>query len=314
MLIADIGHIAFRVPDVDTSVNYLVDVLGMHEVERVGDTSYVTIGSPYPSVWPTVDHHVFEFSPSTTGAPEFDHIGFIAHDAAALAEVRRRALEHGVEIDESVTSEPGIAEMLRLVAPSGHIVDVYAEMETLERDYVPSGVMMHRLAHAFLWTEDMKGLLQFFVDVLGFKISDWVGDEDAPYIGFARCHLEHHTIAVGAGPAEALHHYALEVANTSDLGRLGDQLARVNNGFIWGIGRHGGGDNVVSYHLGPEGLLIEVYTDMQKIAGEAWEPRHWSLDEPRAGNLWGQMPGDFNSLMGPSAPIVKRGAPVVVDR
>jgi catechol 2,3-dioxygenase len=306
MLVADIGHIAFRVPDVDASVKHMTEVLGMYEVERVGGTAYVTVGSPYPSVWPTCNHHVFEFSPSTTGQPEFDHIGFIAHDSASLAEIRRRAVELGVEIDESTTSEPGIAEMLRLVAPTGHVVDVYAAMETVERDYVPRGVMMNRLAHAFMWTEDIKGLIQFFVDVLGFKVSDWVGDPDAPFIGFARCHLEHHTIAIGAGPAEALHHYALEMVSTADLGRLGDQLARVDNGFLWGIGRHGGGDNVATYHLGPEGLLIEVYADMQKIAGETWQPRFWSLDDPRSGNLWGEMPGDFASLMGPSAPIVKR--------
>ena len=305
MLIADIGHIAFRVPDVDVSVDYVTNVLGMIEVERVGDTAYVSQGSPYPSVWPSLNHHIMEFIGGSEG-PEFDHIGLIAQDADALAQIRANAIDIGATIDESVTSEPGIAEMLRIVTPTGHVIDTYVEMEQVERDYQPKGVLTHRLAHAFMWTQDVKGLAEFLVAVFKFKPSDWIGTPEDPYIGFLRCHLEHHTLAIGRGPIEGVYHYALEVPGTADLGRLGDQLSRSGYGYLWGLGRHGGGDNIASYHVSPDGLLVEVYADMQKIAGDGWKPRHWNVEDPRGGNLWGEMPGDFSKLMAPHAPIAKR--------
>jgi len=37
---------------------------------------------------------------------------------------------------------------------------------------------------------DVKAVTKFYCDVLGFRVSDWMGD----YFSFLRCGVDHHTI------------------------------------------------------------------------------------------------------------------------
>ena len=57
---------------------------------------------------------------------------------------------------------------------------------------------------------------------------------------------------------------------------------------LWGPARHTAGHNVASYHHGPDGALIELFSDMDVFVPELGycEPRPWHADLPQKPKHW----------------------------
>jgi catechol 2,3-dioxygenase-like lactoylglutathione lyase family enzyme len=300
-MIFDIGHVSLHVPDLDEAVRFASEFLGMHEVERVGDTAFLTLASPYPSVGAHCPHHVVEYT--LAPEPALDHVGLVARDEAAVEEFIERAIDHGGVVLEGAP-EPGIERGVRVAGPSGHVFEVYPGMKHQDIDYERRGVPPHRLGHVTFWSRDTPALVDFCTKALGFRISDWVGDPGKRSGCFMRCQFEHHQLAALTGPVDGIYHYAFEMGSVADISRLGDLLARRGMRFHWGPGRHGAGDNIAAYFAGPGGITIEAYADMQKIADPGWQPRVWSGDELAiALNLWGPAgdPAPMRNYVGTAA-------------
>ena len=297
-MIIDIGHVALRVDDVDASVAVATEVLGMTEVERVDGTAYLSHRSPYPSLGPLCPHHVLELIPGD--GLRVDHIGLLARAGSEAQLVERAVAAGGSVVGEA--GEPGVERATRVASPAGHVFELYSRMESVRRGYEPKGVPPSRLGHATLRTADPEGLMSFFVDAFGFDVTDRIVSAEGTQLAFGRCHFDHHTLAVFAGPDEGLHHIAFEVGSMVEIGALADCLARRGESFVWGPVRHGAGDNIAVYLAGPGGLCIEVYTGMQRIVGDGWDPRRWSLEDPVGLNEWAP-PAGFEAILDFHAPL-----------
>jgi hypothetical protein len=76
------------------------------------------------------------------------------------------------------------------------------------------------------------------------------------------------------------------VQSIADLARLGDRVHEYGQFLLWGPVRHGVGNNIAAYFADPCGVVVEYYTDMQKIYNDSdYEPIVWG-DEWRS--LWMQ--------------------------
>ena len=299
-MILDISHVGLQVPDLDASVEFAIDTLGMHEVARIGRTSYLTHASPYPSLGCDCSHHVVEFIEGAHAA--FDHVGLVVRDREALEQVRARAEAAGGTILRREPDGPGLGEAIRLAAPSGHVFEIHTEMQSVSRSYVPRGLLPHRLGHVTFRARDVPGFMRFLEEAFGFRMTDWIGNDDGPTVGFARCHYEHHTLGANTSPVDGLHHIAFETASSVEIGLLGDHLARSGRQYIWGPGRHGVGDNIAAYFAGPDGIVIEIYAGMQRIIGDSWRPRSWKFDDPGVANMWSP-PASLDALMATRVPL-----------
>jgi catechol-2,3-dioxygenase len=129
--------------------------------------------------------------------------------------------------------------------------------------------------------------------VLGFRLTDSVEDKRH----WLRCGPNHHTVAVFEGP-DGLQHYAFATEDMNQLGRLGDLLATRGEQFIWGLGRHGLGANMFSYHLDPAGGVLEVCCGMIQVEDEeAWVAQVWRADTLDSAVMWGPPPpSEFRQL------------------
>ena len=276
-MIKAIGHVALQVPDLDDSVRWATGVMGLREVKRDGRTSYLTHGRA---------HHSLIYIEGAEGA--LDHISLEARDDSAVDELNDVLAKHGVPTIAH-EREPGVAQSIRFELPDGHVVEVFTGMEENEPRHTGRGVQPRKFGHPMLKSERPRETQRFLEEVLGFRLSDDVGDGT---LLFLRCNAVHHGIGITKG-GEGLHHYAWEVENIGQLGLLGDVLEKNDGKFLWGPGRHGAGGNLFTYHLDPAGCVVEYYADLIKIYDEAsYRPGRWEMSDYRFANLWGPgMPG-----------------------
>jgi hypothetical protein len=129
-------------------------------------------------------------------------------------------------------------------------------------------------------------MADFYINTLGFRISDWIED----YFTFLRCSPDHHTVnfVSGVGPS-FMHHIAFELVDWAHLQRACDLLARHQRPIIWGPGRHGVGHNVFVYHRDPDDHIIELFAEMDQMLNEDlgyFDPRSWHHDRPQRPKVW----------------------------
>ena len=100
----------------------------------------------------------------------------------------------------------------------------------------------------------MQTVTSFYTDVLGFKVSDWMGDR----FSFLRCGADHHTVNFVRYEEARLHHIAFEVTDMAEVQRACDFLARNDIQLVWGPIRHVVGHNVAAYHRNPDDQRVEI--------------------------------------------------------
>ena len=134
---------------------------------------------------------------------------------------------------------------------------------------------------------NIDGLLPFYTDGLGFRLSDRVQDKAQNATAcFLRSGPEHHSFAVFAAAENRLDHHSYEANNWNDIKNWADHLAAMNVELAWGPGRHGPGNNLFLRFDDLDGNKIEVSAEIETIENNRpaglWEHSERTL------NLWGR--------------------------
>jgi catechol 2,3-dioxygenase-like lactoylglutathione lyase family enzyme len=151
-----------------------------------------------------------------------------------------------------------------------------------------------KLGHVVIGTPDAEASQRFFVDGVGFKVSDQIRG----IASFIRCSTDHHNLLIQASPVAFLHHTAWEVEDVDDVGRGAMRmLAGHPERHVWGLGRHFIGSNFFWYLRDPAGNFSEYYSDMDTIIdGQVWTPGSW---EPSLHALYAWGPDVPPSMLEP---------------
>ncbi len=141
-----------------------------------------------------------------------------------------------------------------------------------------------KLGHVVIGTSDAEASQRFFVDGIGFKVSDQVRGAAA----FLRCSTDHHNLLLQPFPVAFLHHTSWQVEDVDEVGRGAMRMLEGHpERHVWGLGRHFIGSNFFWYLRDPAGNFSEYYSDMDTITDDQlWTPGTW---EPslRALYAWG---------------------------
>src|SRR5919197_3058138 len=120
-MVTRIGHMAFRVPDLDAAVDFQREVVGMVETERAAGAAYLTCNERHHEL-------ILIEDPLRRG---YDHIGLEVEDAQALELAGSRLAAAGGRLLGGVyDGEPGIDRALRIQGPGGHVFKLFCRMET----------------------------------------------------------------------------------------------------------------------------------------------------------------------------------------
>jgi catechol 2,3-dioxygenase-like lactoylglutathione lyase family enzyme len=155
-------------------------------------------------------------------------------------------------------------------------------------------VRPRKLGHVVIGTPDAEASQRFFVDGLGFKVSDQVGN----VVAFIRCSTDHHNLLIQPSPVAFLHHTSWQVDDVDEVGRGAMRMLEGHpERHVWGLGRHFIGSNFFWYLRDPAGNFSEYYSDMDIITDDQlWTPGTW---EPSLRSLYAWGPDVPPSMLAP---------------
>lgn len=279
--VSAIGHATFETPDLDRMLDYYQHVLGLSLVGRDADTAW--LAAPQ-------DAHSIVLKKG--GAPRCMELTLQVPADVDLEDAARHLIGKSVPSMMMTDSAPSMPQRLVFAGPDDiRIALVHAGRRVPDRAQ-NGGIAPRRLGHIAFNVHDVQASVDFFVDLLGFRVSDWMGD----FFAFLRCGPDHHTVNLLHGKTSKMHHIAFETRGWDHIKSACDFLGRQRIPLIWGPGRHGIGHNLFIYHHTPDGQIMELYAELDQMSDEAsgaFDPRPWHEDDPQRPKVW--QPGPTTS-------------------
>ena len=273
--VTEIRYVGYGVPDLEAERTFYRDKWGLREVgERDGMVYFAAEGSD--------ELYVVRLRPS----PEkrIDVIGLAADSRADVDELFAQVQGAGARIvfEPKALTGFGGGYGFRFFNPDGLPFEISAEVQRGQaRELKRWEGIPQKISHIVMHSPDHKAAVQFFTDVLGFKVSDWLGD----FMAFLRCNEWHHRVAFLPGPP-CFNHIAYDMLSVDDMMRGASRLRKQDVDIKWGPGRHTAGNNAFSYFVTPNGFAVEYTAELEKVDFETHQPQVHTPG-PQVMDQWG---------------------------
>lgn len=253
--------VELAVRDLNQSAAFYQCVWGLAPVAGEGDTLHLRANGP--------EHHVVTLRERQN--PGLLGVHFAAGDRAAVTALHAKAKSFGAKVagePADLPREAGGGFGFSFASLEGHVLNVSCDVAR-HPDAINDRSRPMKLSHVVLNGGRVDDETRFFIDLLGFRLSDATGMMD-----FIRCSSDHHSIALARAKGPSLNHMAYEMANIDGLMRGAGRLKASGFTLEWGVGRHGPGDNVFSYFVEPNGFVTEYTAEVQQIDEAEYEPHY----------------------------------------
>jgi catechol 2,3-dioxygenase-like lactoylglutathione lyase family enzyme len=279
-LVGALHHAGIRVADVAEAMARWCHLLGLHG-EMLADGRAI--------LRCTYEDYALVLRPAQE--PAFlDYVCYeLAHDVT-LEVAAGRLASRGAAVSRVVL--PGRGDAIALNDPDGNAVvltpriapDDRRPSEVRHSNRIP-GWHPRKLGHVNFLTRDVQRQVRWYTDVLGFRVTDWIGTEGV----WLHVNADHHVLAFLQKDLVHVHHLAFELVDWGEM-RVGlDHLAQNQRHLVWGPGRHGMARNLFSYFRMPEEeLFVELFCDLEQLR-EDHVVRVFP-DDPHSSNTWGILP------------------------
>jgi 2,3-dihydroxybiphenyl 1,2-dioxygenase len=216
--------------------------------------------------------------------------GWEVADAAALDALAARLEAAKVE----VTAEPqALADARRVRSlisfhdPAGNRLEAFYGAEIDNTPFSPgrsiSGFRTGPLGlgHAVLTVENIGTVMPFYVDLLGFGLSDYIEKPFRAY--FFHVNARHHSLALIETGKNGMHHLMVELFSLDDVGQCYDIALKEPDRIGVTLGRHTNDFMTSFYARSPSSFMIECGWGGREIEPQTWQPVEMH-DGP---SLWG---------------------------
>jgi catechol-2,3-dioxygenase len=285
--VTDIRYVGYAVADLEAERQFYRDIWKLNEVPADdGMVYFAATGTP--------EHHVVRLRQNDDN--RIDVIALATQTNADVDTLARKVRASGARMvsEPSPLSSPGGGYGFRFFSPDGLPIEISAGVETrrtgeLKRwDAVPE-----KISHVVLHSPKHHELVGFFTDVLGLRVSDWIGD----FMCFLRTNEWHHRIALLPGPP-CLNHVAYDMPTLDDMMRGVHRLTSEGTDILWGPGRHTAGNNTFSYFATPNGFVVEYTSELERVDEATWQPQTYQPTQ-RIMDQWSTGTGGPNTMPQP---------------
>ena len=252
--VCDIRHVGYGVENFADEAAFYADVWGLERVfSNDGMAWFKTPGHD--------EHQVIRLR--AADANRCDVIALAAETRADLDSLHARLAAAGTKglTAPAALASPGGGTGFRFFSPDGLLFELSCDVARgARRDLARWEGVPVRISHIVLHSPDHKALARWFCDMLGFRVSDWLGD----FMVFLRCDSAHHRIAILPGPP-CLNHVAYDMLGIDDMMRGAHRLKQAGHDIRWGPGRHTAGNNTFSYFVTPAGFAVEYTSELEEV-------------------------------------------------
>ncbi|MGF9715079.1 VOC family protein [Paenibacillus naphthalenovorans] len=289
--IAKLGHVSLVTPDLQKSLWFFKEVLGLEEIERAGGAVYLRACGEF-------EHHSLVLKQGDRAV--VDHIGWRAKRAEDVEKFAVQLEAAGTKIQWiEAGREAGQGKAIQFKLPSQHTFEIYYEVEKPkapqgERSGLKNqthkswarGISPRIIDHVNLWTSHDPGSVhQWLSEQLGFKMREYVKLNNGKVIGgwMSVTQLVHDVAMMGAHDPETparFHHIAYWLDNAQDVLRALDILRENGIQIDLGPAKHGISQAVCAYVRDPgSGHRVELFSNGYLIFDPDWEPVEWGQEE-----------------------------------
>ncbi|OYW45422.1 MAG: oxidoreductase [Sphingomonadales bacterium 32-68-7] len=273
--VTEIRYVGYGVENFDAERKFYAEDWGLVEVASSdGLAWFKTHGHD--------EHHVVRLHKSGTNCVEV--IALAADTRADVDALHGQVAAAGCRIISApgTMQGPGGGYGFRFFSPDGLPFEISAEVARLDkRNMERWEAMPVKISHIVLHSPDLPAAVRFFTDVLGFRVSDWLGD----FMCFLRCNSAHHRVAFLPGPP-CLNHVAYDMLTLDDMMSGASRLKQSGTDLRWGPGRHTAGNNTFSYFCTPAGFAVEYTAELEEVDFDTHEHKVHA-PAPRVMDQWG---------------------------
>jgi catechol 2,3-dioxygenase len=305
MKLAKLGHVALVTPDLETSVGFFKDVIGLQEMERAGDSVYLR-------AWGDTEHHSLVLTAGSDST--VDHVAWRTEAPEDVAGYARQLEAAGTAVTwVEGGSEAGQGDAIRFRLPSGQAFELYYEMDKtpsppgmgsrlknqMGKSY-GAGIAPRRIDHLNINVANPPEIHAFLAEQLGFKMRELLRVEGGFVpAGWMAVTALAHDIAVMHDPEgrpDRFHHVAYYCDNWHDVLRGAEVVRESGLPIDVGPGKHGGTQGFFLYVKDPgSGHRVEVFSGGYLVFDPDHEPYEWTEEELADLIIWygPQLPETF---------------------
>jgi 2,3-dihydroxybiphenyl 1,2-dioxygenase len=273
-----LSYVGIETADIDKWESFGVEVLGMPASRPNDDDSRLLL---------RMDERTYRFDVRKGATESLLWMGWEMSSAADLEAAVSELSAAGIETTRGTADESkerGIVDFVWLNDPAGNRLELFYGQEADFRPLVLTRPMEGYLTgemgmgHAVIGVKNYKECFDFYVNTLGFRVSDTFKN----FIAFLHCNPRHHSLALVETDEPGLRHIMLETVTIDDVGMAMD-IAAKRGELTRTLGRHTN-DKAVSFYIETPGLWeIEYGWSGQQVDDEVWIVRQ--LAGPTS--LWG---------------------------
>ena len=293
--IAHLGHVELLTPKPEESRRFFVDVLGMTESGRQGDSVLLRGWDDYE-----------RGSLLLTASPRagLGHAAFRTRSPQALERLvaALRAAGHAVTAHEGSL---GHGTGWRFRDPDGHHIELYWETERYAapegmrpalknqaQRFPARGANVRRIDHYNCLAVDVGACRRFFQDHLGFRLTERIvlddGTEAGMWLTATNKSYDFAYTREAHGVAGRFHHVTFALDSREEILRAADIFLEAGVPIETGPHKHAVQQTFFLYVYEPGSNRVELANaGARLILAPDWEPVTWTEAERRKGQAWG---------------------------
>lgn len=278
-MLRSLGYAGFGSTDLDDWRQFGTRLVGLQAVERSASLLAFRMDDRKQRI--VIDREMGEAS---------RFFGWEVADAAALDALGARLEAAGV----TVTAEPqALADARRVRAliafrdPAGNRLEAFHGAEIDDTPFAPGRAISGfrtgplGLGHVVLTVENIGAVMPFYVETLGFALSDYIEKPFRAY--FFHLNPRHHSLALIETGRNGMHHLMVEMFSLDDVGQAYDVALSEPDRIGVTLGRHTNDFMTSFYAKTPSAFMVECGWGGREIDPKSWQPAEMT-DGP---SLWG---------------------------
>jgi 2,3-dihydroxybiphenyl 1,2-dioxygenase len=274
-----LGYVGFGAADLDGWRQFGTGLVGLQAVERSASLLAFRMDDRKQRI--VIDRAMPD------GARFF---GWEVADAVALDQLgaRLEAAKVGVVAEpQTLADSRRVRSLISFRDPAGNRLEAFYGAEIADTPFSPGRSMSGfrtgplGVGHAVLTVENIEAVMPFYVDVLGFGLSDYIEKPFRAY--FFHINARHHSLALIETGRNGMHHLMVEMFSLDDVGQCYDIALSEPERVNVTLGRHTNDFMTSFYARTPSSFMVEC-----GWGGRDIEPKTWQPFEMKAGpSLWG---------------------------